>query len=131
MKTSTILTTLTTLLTTALAAPPLPRTTFQSFTIRLANGISMQAANAEVIVNNGPVTFGQLFSATFGPQVLATSLQNATPGAGSYVQCTIANPANLEFEAVLSAFNTFIDLDGNAEQDVPTDITNFTIECEL
>ena len=131
MKTSTILTTFTTLFTTALAAPALPRQVAQPFTIHLANGVSMQTANADVIVNNGPVTFGQLFSATFGPQVLATSLQNVTPGAGNLVQCTVANPANLEFEAVLTAFNTFIDLDGNVEQDVPTDVTAFTIECEL
>jgi len=85
-----------------------------------------------VFVGNNAVTFGQLFGDAFGPQVLATSLQAVTPGAGgNNVKCEVKNPNYPGQTYALNAWNTFIDLDGNSKAAIPTDVTSFTIECKV
>ncbi|EUC45466.1 hypothetical protein COCMIDRAFT_95511 [Bipolaris oryzae ATCC 44560] len=116
----------------ALAAPATARSAPINFTVQLANDLSGKNANADVPVNGGARTFGQLFGAAFGPKVLATSLQAVSPGAGgNNVHCVIINPAAPAYGVVLNSWNTFVDLDGNVQKAVETDVTAFTIECFL
>ncbi|KAI4645149.1 hypothetical protein J4E93_005949 [Alternaria ventricosa] len=85
-----------------------------------------------VFVGNNAVTFGQLFGDAFGPQVLATSLQAVTPGAGgNNVKCEVKNPNYPGQTYALNAWNTFIDLDGNSKAAISTDVTFFTIKCKV
>jgi hypothetical protein len=132
MKASMIIASAAALFSSALAAPAIARDAPLVFTVQLANDQSGKNANADVIVNNAAVTFGQLFGGAFGPQVWATSLQAVSPGAGgNNVQCVVKDP-NYPGQAIaLNAWNTFIDLDGNVNVATPTDVTYFTIECQL
>ncbi|RMZ73445.1 hypothetical protein GMOD_00007954 [Pyrenophora seminiperda CCB06] len=137
MKASTILATITTLAATTLAAPSAATTLRRStdsapvvFKVQLTNDVSGKNANADIIPNSGIQTFGQLFGATFGNPVLATSLQAVTPGAGgNNVRCVVRNPA-VYGDIYLNAWNTFVDLDGTPKA-VPVDVTQFTIACTL
>ncbi|EUC31302.1 hypothetical protein COCCADRAFT_38550 [Bipolaris zeicola 26-R-13] len=116
----------------ALAAPATARSASTVFTVQLANDLSGKNANADVPVNGGARTFGQLFGAAFGPKVLATSIQAVSPGAGgNNVQCVLIDPAAPAFGVVLNSWNTFVDLDGNVDKAIETDVTAFTIECFL
>jgi len=132
MKGSIILASAATLFASAHAAPSITRNAQLAFTVQLANEQSGRNANRDVIVGKDAVTFGQLFGDAFGPQVFATSLQVVTPGAGgNSVQCEVKNPNYPGQTFALSATNTFIDLDGNRNAAIPTDVTSFTIECKV
>ena len=102
------------------------------FKVQLSNDFTGKNADVDIAVNSGPHTFGQLFSGTFGAQVLATSIQAVSPGAGgNKVQCDIINRGTPAIHAYLNSWNTFVDLDGNPNKATPTDVTGFTIECQL
>jgi hypothetical protein len=133
MQFSMIIATISALAGSALSAPATTRGANPLlFGIQLSNDISGQPSNANIIVNNPSVTLGELFGSDFGTQVLATSLQAVSPGAGgNNVQCVIKNPDVPGQAFYLSAWNTFIDLDGNVDEAIPTDVTAFTIECQL
>jgi hypothetical protein len=107
-------------------APPL------TFGVQLSNDITGQTDNAEIMVNDGIFTFGELFGAVFGTPVVASSLQAINPGAGgNNVHCVVKNPAVTDQAFTLNAWNTFIDLDGNVNGAFPDDVTAFTVECQL
>ncbi|KAI4956986.1 hypothetical protein J4E86_005458 [Alternaria arbusti] len=132
MKASIILASAATLFASVLAAPSIARNTSLFFTVQLANEQSGRNANRDVIVGNGAITLGHLFGDDFGPQVFATSLQAVTPGTGgNNVQCEVKNPNYPGQTFALNAWNTFIDLDGNHNAAIPTDVTSFTIECKV
>ncbi|KAI4933687.1 uncharacterized protein J4E92_003355 [Alternaria infectoria] len=132
MKASIILASAATLFASALAAPFIARNAPLIFTVQLANEQSGKNANRDVIVGKDAVTFGQLFGDAFGPQVLATSLQAVTPGAGgNNVECEVKHPNYPGQTFALNATNTFIDLDGKFNAAIPTDVTSFTIECKV
>ncbi|CAG5156387.1 uncharacterized protein ALTATR162_LOCUS4185 [Alternaria atra] len=132
MKASMIIASAAALFTSVLAAPAIARDAPLAFTVQLANDQSGKNANANVIVNNAAVTFGQLFGSAFGTPVLATSLQAVSPGAGgNKVQCVVKDPNHPGQAIALNAWNTFIDLDGNVNAAKPIDVTYFTIECQL
>ncbi|KAI4632302.1 uncharacterized protein J4E87_001774 [Alternaria ethzedia] len=132
MKASVILASAATLFASALAAPSIARNAPLIFTVQLANEQSGKNANRDVIVGKEAVTFGQLFGDAFGSQVLATSLQAITPGVGgNNVKCEVKNPNYPGQIFALNERNTFIDLDGNHNVAIPTDVTSFTIECKV
>jgi hypothetical protein len=133
MQFSIVIATLSALAGSSLAAPAVTRqTTPLTFSVQLSNDISGQTANAEIPINTDPVTFGELFGGAFGTPVVASSLQAVSPGAGgNNVQCVIKNPAVTGSAFYLSAWNTFIDLDGDVDGAFPDDVTAFTAECHL
>lgn len=132
MKASIILASAASLFVSALAAPSIARNAPLVFTVQLANEQSGKNANRDVIVDNGAITLGHLFGDDFGPQVFATSLQAVTPGAnGNNVECEVKNPNYPGQTFALNAWNTFIDLDGNSNTAIPTEVTSFTIECKV
>jgi hypothetical protein len=133
MQFSMLIATISALASSSLAAPAVTRqATPVTFGVQLSNDISGKTANADIDVNNGPVTFGQLFGGAFGTPVVASSLQAVSPGAGgNNVQCVVRNPAVPGSAFYLSAWNTFIDLDGNVNGAFPDDVTAFTAECTL
>ncbi|KAI4702321.1 hypothetical protein J4E81_002684 [Alternaria sp. BMP 2799] len=132
MKASIILAFAATLFASVLAAPSIAHNAPLIFTVQLANEQSGKNANRDVIVGKDAVTFGQLFGDALGSQVLATSLQAVTPGAGgNNINCEIKNPNYPGQTFVLNAWNTFIDLDGKSNAAIPTDVTSFTIACKV
>lgn len=117
----------------AFALPTQPAHGYQAtqefFTFALTNDISGSSAATSIPINKGPITFGSLFYSSTG-RVFATSAQNLNP-AGNGVLCIIVNPANPKAAIRFNDKATFVDLDGNKDKAVETDVTNFTIQCEL
>lgn len=126
--------TLTTLLASALAGPALSTrqtTVPTSTTISLANDFTGANAPSAVDINAGPIPLGALFQGTAldqGGRIIATSAQLTTIIANVF--CIVNNPV-MTLNARLNDKITFADLDGNAGAAVPTDVTDFTIECQF
>ncbi|KAF1939505.1 hypothetical protein EJ02DRAFT_456908 [Clathrospora elynae] len=133
MKASIIITAAATLFSSAsLAAPTTTRSADALvFKVQLTNDITGANANGDIIVNNPAISLGLLFGQP-GSRLFATSLQAVSPGAGgNNIACVVKNPAVASQVFPLNAWNTFIDLDGNPNQAIQTDVTDFTIECQL
>lgn len=130
MKASVIASTL--FLSGALAFPTLTTRTQSLFTIQLANDVSGANAIRSVVVNSGPNTFSTLFANTVlvkDGRVKATSAQNVNPVGGN-VLCVIKNPATGDVKRINDR-TTFVDLDGVEGKAIETDVSDFTITCEL
>lgn len=135
MKASIIASTLS--LSGALAFPTLTTRTQTLFTIQLANDVSGANAIRSVVVNSGANTFSTLFANTAltkDGRVKATSVQNVNPQGGN-VLCIIQDPSGLiipagEVERINDQV-TFVDLDGDETAARETDVSDFTITCEL
>ncbi|KAF3007900.1 hypothetical protein E8E13_011037 [Curvularia kusanoi] len=133
MKT-TIISTLT-LLTSVLAlpAPQASGSGPKPATLSLSNDISGASANRPVPANNVPLTFGTLFAGSNlirGGALKATSLSNVAPGAGPGPRCVVKRPDGAQVGFVDSQ-KTFLDLDGNKDRAVETDVIAWTVACGL
>ncbi len=118
------------LFTVALAAPTLKtRQDASTFTLQLSDDMSGLTDSRPVAIDAGPINLGEHFpSSTLAPNgtLIATSALNSSPGLP--VTCTIVDPisgATFQLDQQL----TYADLDGNPNQAIPTDITDFTIDC--
>ncbi|KAJ4326271.1 hypothetical protein N0V94_000218 [Neodidymelliopsis sp. IMI 364377] len=109
----------------------------QWFTINLANDVSGGNAIRSVVVNSGANKFSTLFANSAvqkNGRIIATSVQNINPIGGN-VLCVIQDPSGLiiptgQVERINDQV-TFVDLDGDATKAKETDVSDFTITCEL
>ncbi|KAF1849006.1 uncharacterized protein K460DRAFT_353919 [Cucurbitaria berberidis CBS 394.84] len=116
----------------ALAAPTVPaHLPSDYFTFSLINDQTGASEIRTVIRGESPVTLAELFKNTRlvqGGHVIATSAQALAPS-GRAIKCVFTNlPAGKVFR--LNDQEPFADLDGNDKAAVPTDVTDFTFECE-
>jgi hypothetical protein len=109
----------------------------QLFTINLSDDISGANAIRSVQVNSGANKFSKVFEHTAlekNGRIIATSVQNVNPVGGS-VLCIIQDPSGVAIPAGdVKRINdqvTFVDLDGDATRALETDVSDFTITCEL
>lgn len=107
------------------AAAPAPLATIQ-----LANDFSGANAIRSVPANGVANTFANVFAGTVLVKdgvVKATSVQNVAPQ-GPFINCVIANAAG-DIVGEINNQKTFLDIDGDANKVVETDVSAFTIKC--
>ncbi|OAL45488.1 hypothetical protein IQ07DRAFT_591297 [Pyrenochaeta sp. DS3sAY3a] len=125
-----------TLFASALAAPTVSARQAASnvFVLKLTNDITGASDTTGVIVNAGPITFSELFwwspNLLQNGRVVATSAENLNPGQVAGVLCIITDTTN-NIVTPINERVTFVQVDNNAEAAIPTDVSNFTIECQL
>jgi hypothetical protein len=131
MLSSTMISTITLFIASALAAPTVIRRTDPFFNFALTNDISGASAPGSVAINAGPVALATIFAGSRlikDGHVIATSAQNTNPAVQN-VFCIFKNNVN---GAVIKINDkiTFADLDGVADRAVETDVSRYTIECQ-
>jgi hypothetical protein len=107
------------------------------FTVNLANDVSGANAIRSVEVNSGANKFSDVFAHTAlqkDGRIVATSIQNVNPVGGA-VLCIIQDPSGVaipvgQVEKINDQI-TFVDLDGDKTGAFETDVSDFTITCEL
>ncbi|KAF2845265.1 hypothetical protein T440DRAFT_472771 [Plenodomus tracheiphilus IPT5] len=103
-----------------------------AFNVSLSDDLTGENAIKPVQVNKGAVTLGSLFAGQAGDRIFATSLQAVNPGVGGgNVLCIIIDPLNPKTALRLNAQTTFVNLDGDEGAATQTDVTDFTVACEL
>lgn len=137
LTTTTLTLLLTPTLTFGLALPNIrPSNTYPLSTLQLSNDLSGANAVRSLPANGVPVTFLTLFAGTAlirqeedGELGLkATSLQNVAPG--SRVRCVVRTAGGEVVVGVLDEETTWVDLDGDSERSVETDVGGWTVGCE-
>jgi hypothetical protein len=107
------------------AAPPAPLSTIQ-----LTNDFTGANAIRSVPANGVANTLANVFVGSVlvkDGQVKATSVQNIAPQ-GPFINCVVQNAAGVTVGEINNQ-KTFLDLDGDKDKAVETDVSAFTIKC--